>query len=133
MSDLDWKNEALCTKTGHPDDWFNAEAQISGEVIRSRFEHVAAICAECPVRETCLETAIENRETWGVWGGMSTADRERLIDQSRNGPTRRPIIHGIEAGFYAHKRRGEDPCDDCREALNAADQRRRQRRKDTAA
>ena len=28
-----------------------------------------SICAECPIRESCLEDALENREPCGVWGG----------------------------------------------------------------
>ncbi|HEX2272863.1 MAG TPA: WhiB family transcriptional regulator [Acidimicrobiales bacterium] len=28
-----------------------------------------AICAECPVRQLCLEGALARREPYGVWGG----------------------------------------------------------------
>lgn len=36
-----------------------------------------AVCAECPVREDCLHWAVKHHEH-GVWGGLSTAERERL-------------------------------------------------------
>ncbi len=29
-----------------------------------------AICAECPVRASCLEGALARREPYGVWGGQ---------------------------------------------------------------
>ena len=29
-----------------------------------------AICARCPLREPCLNGAVERREPWGVWGGQ---------------------------------------------------------------
>jgi hypothetical protein len=39
------------------------------------------VCARCPVRESCLEYALSNRITHGVWGGLT--DRERRGLQSR--------------------------------------------------
>jgi WhiB family redox-sensing transcriptional regulator len=27
------------------------------------------LCGKCPVRELCLQGALERREPWGVWGG----------------------------------------------------------------
>ncbi|GAB3297203.1 WhiB family transcriptional regulator [Epidermidibacterium keratini] len=32
-------------------------------------EAAKALCAECPVRQQCLASALERREPWGVWGG----------------------------------------------------------------
>jgi hypothetical protein len=28
-----------------------------------------ALCGSCPVRNPCLQWAVDNRERWGVWGG----------------------------------------------------------------
>ena len=42
-----------------------------------------AICAPCPVRETCLEHAIAVREKLGVWGGYTARERRRLVRQRR--------------------------------------------------
>ena len=28
-----------------------------------------AFCQACPVKESCLDGAVERREPWGVWGG----------------------------------------------------------------
>jgi len=33
-------------------------------------EHAKALCADCPVRDACLDGALERREPWGVWGGQ---------------------------------------------------------------
>jgi len=35
------------------------------------------VCAGCPVVEMCRQTAVDQREPWGVWGGLTVAERER--------------------------------------------------------
>ncbi|HTT91952.1 MAG TPA: WhiB family transcriptional regulator [Acidimicrobiales bacterium] len=35
-------------------------------------------CAECLVRESCLEYALENHIQHGVWGGVSERGRRRM-------------------------------------------------------
>ena len=42
-----------------------------------------AVCAECPVREPCLEYALGAREKHGVWGGLTERERRRLLRQRR--------------------------------------------------
>ena len=32
-------------------------------------ERAKALCTTCPIREACLDGALERREPWGVWGG----------------------------------------------------------------
>jgi WhiB family redox-sensing transcriptional regulator len=44
-------------------DLFFAESPL--DVARAK-----ELCAECPVRGTCLAEAIERAEPWGVWGGQ---------------------------------------------------------------
>lgn len=38
-------------------------------------ELARAICAGCPVRNDCLEWAIEHNEREGIWGGLLKAER----------------------------------------------------------
>jgi WhiB family transcriptional regulator, redox-sensing transcriptional regulator len=42
-----------------------------------------AVCAECPVREACLEHALAVREKHGVWGGLTERERRRVLRQRR--------------------------------------------------
>jgi WhiB family transcriptional regulator, redox-sensing transcriptional regulator len=42
-----------------------------------------AICAECPVRQACLEHALGHREREGVWGGTTERERRRIVRQRR--------------------------------------------------
>ena len=37
-----------------------------------------AVCGRCPVQAACLVYAIEHREHYGVWGGLSERQRRRL-------------------------------------------------------
>ena len=41
-------------------------------------------CAECLVRESCLEYALENHIQHGVWGGASERARRRISRQRRH-------------------------------------------------
>ncbi|PUB32531.1 WhiB family redox-sensing transcriptional regulator [Promicromonospora sp. AC04] len=36
------------------------------------------ICASCPVREQCLELSVRNDERFGIWGGLTWAERKAL-------------------------------------------------------
>ena len=41
-------------------------------------EPAKRVCADCAVRDECLEFALANRERFGVWGGPSERERRRL-------------------------------------------------------
>ncbi|WP_410614861.1 WhiB family transcriptional regulator [Amycolatopsis sp. lyj-109] len=36
------------------------------------------ICTSCEVREPCLALALANHDPWGLWGGLSPDEREKL-------------------------------------------------------
>ncbi len=40
-------------------------------------------CASCPLREQCLAYAVENRERYGLWGGLSPLERRRIDRRAR--------------------------------------------------
>lgn len=37
-----------------------------------------ALCAECPVKDQCLEHALANHENFGTWGGYNEKELRRL-------------------------------------------------------
>lgn len=37
------------------------------------------ICGTCTVKDECLSFAVETRERFGVWGGMTERQRKRLL------------------------------------------------------
>jgi WhiB family redox-sensing transcriptional regulator len=36
------------------------------------------VCAQCPVRQQCLEFAVSNRIVYGIWGGLTGPERSAL-------------------------------------------------------
>ena len=41
------------------------------------------VCEGCPVRLQCLSHALEVREPYGVWGGLSETERAALLRSGR--------------------------------------------------
>ena len=42
-----------------------------------------ALCSDCPCRQPCLEYALDNHITLGVWGGTSVRERRQMRKQRR--------------------------------------------------
>jgi len=42
-----------------------------------------AVCGACPVRERCANYALATQEPYGIWGGMSEHERERILSKRR--------------------------------------------------
>ncbi len=47
----------------------------------AREQRAKAICALCAVRAACLEYALAIGEQHGIWGGLTEAERRRLVEQ----------------------------------------------------
>ena len=69
-----WRDRAACR--GLDPEIFYPVSDDEADVAKS-------ICAECPVREACLEYALANCERDGVWGGATERERRRMIRQRR--------------------------------------------------
>ncbi|WP_256820419.1 WhiB family transcriptional regulator [Dietzia sp. Die43] len=77
-----WRDDGACV--GENDLFYSAEDEPKG--VRRRKEAAAiAICRGCAVLEVCRTFAIEAGELYGVWGGMTEADRHRLAGRHRTG------------------------------------------------
>lgn len=76
LVDLDerpWAAYAAC-RTADPDLFFPADDDAARAAV--------TICRGCPVREECLDWALEVRVRYGVWGGTTERDRRRLVRRS---------------------------------------------------
>ena len=72
-----WIRYALCAQNTEVDlgAWFPLKGE---DTVLAR-----AICARCPVRQECLDYAVDNGEQYGIWGGMSFKER-REYKQTRD-------------------------------------------------
>ncbi|MBS7547595.1 WhiB family transcriptional regulator [Dietzia massiliensis] len=67
-----------------PDLFYNGEDEA--KATRRRKEAAAKkLCAQCPVIDACRRHATYNRELYGVWGGMTEAERHRQAGRVRTG------------------------------------------------
>ncbi len=64
-----WQDQAACK--GVPTEFFYPGADEAPYVI-------ASYCRGCPVRNACLDEAITNGETHGIWGGTTWEQRRNL-------------------------------------------------------
>ncbi len=71
--------QVLPCRVQDPDLWF-AESP-------AQLEQAKSFCADCPVRNACLEGALDRAEPWGVWGGEIF---ERGVVIARKRPRGRP-------------------------------------------
>jgi WhiB family transcriptional regulator, redox-sensing transcriptional regulator len=83
-----WSIQALCASTG-PEIFFPPTGGLAAEA--------RAICAQCPVRRSCLAYAVAVGEPFGIWGGLDP--RERRIHRRRllRGDTGTTAATGITA------------------------------------
>lgn len=66
LGDLLWMRGAECPDSD-PEIFFPENGESA--------EPAKRICAKCPVKEPCLEYALENNLHYGVFGGMSENER----------------------------------------------------------
>lgn len=71
---LSWRKRAACQ--GVDPDVFYPVSDDDAETAKS-------ICAQCTVREACLEYALAYRERDGVWGGATERERRRILRHRR--------------------------------------------------
>jgi WhiB family redox-sensing transcriptional regulator len=69
-----WMLEAKCRGRA-PHDFFPSDGV--------GVEQARRVCADCPVKEPCLEYALTYRIDHGVWGGASERERRRILRRRR--------------------------------------------------
>jgi len=89
---------------GEPVDWWFPKPNASTRAAK-------AVCRGCPVRQQCLDHALEHDERFGVWGGLTEKERSRLRRRRAEEPW-----HGTPGGYTNHGCR----CTACTAAHTAA-------------
>jgi hypothetical protein len=123
--DEGWRERAAC----HPDnrdrphdEWVGVWFPENGD----NYREARTICAACPARAECRESGRD--ELFGMWGGDDAETRTR----ERSGGLPPMTRHGYSFGAQAHRRRGEQPCDECAAVQRAYEVAYRAKRKAAA-
>jgi WhiB family redox-sensing transcriptional regulator len=71
---MDWRHQAAC---------LNADPELFFPVGNTgpalmQIAEAKKVCRTCPVREPCLQWALDAGQDHGVWGGMSEDERRAL-------------------------------------------------------
>lgn len=76
--DRTWQMKGLCR--GNHSYLFFPPSTVERKDERERREIKAkAICSVCPVKEDCLEFALEIKEPYGIWGGFTETERRQVL------------------------------------------------------
>lgn len=78
--ELDWQKDATCGRRENRDKadlFFSSKADERAEAKK--------MCGSCPVRRDCAKWALENREVWGIWGGLDEVELRRTLSVNADG------------------------------------------------
>jgi WhiB family transcriptional regulator, redox-sensing transcriptional regulator len=106
---LSWQDQALCAQAD-PEAFFPEKGGSTAKAKR--------VCLSCPVRRECLEFALENREGFGIWGGLSERERRGLK------PGGAPGLRRCRNGLHDLTPENTTGIATCRACKTAADGRR---------
>ena len=80
-ADHTWHEDALCR--GSSPELFFFEAGQS----KKKNHAVENYCKKCPAQKRCLDYALNNDIRFGVWGGLTPAERNRILSAQKKAVT----------------------------------------------
>ena len=82
-ADTEWRQRAACLE--HPAVlFFGLDDSESPAERRLREEEAKRICLQCAVRRECLKYALDSREPYGIWGGLTEIERRTRLHRRSN-------------------------------------------------
>ncbi|MFJ9663646.1 WhiB family transcriptional regulator [Streptomyces sp. NPDC101219] len=79
--DAPWHTEAVCRRDEA--GLFFAPSKEPTAARLSREDAAKRVCARCPVMVECREHALLQPEPYGVWGGLTAAERRVVLARRR--------------------------------------------------
>jgi hypothetical protein len=76
----DWHEESECSKLGNSDKIDNFFANKPAQQWEAK-----KLCGACPVREQCIKWALDNKQIWGIWGGLDSAQIRNTLSVNWEG------------------------------------------------
>jgi WhiB family redox-sensing transcriptional regulator len=77
INNMDWQKDAACSLPANKDKieyFFSKEPSEKYEAKN--------LCFSCPVRDKCLQWALEHRQIHGIWGGRDEVEVRRALSVS---------------------------------------------------
>lgn len=65
-----WRQKAACNPSKTTLDFFSED--------KHEIKLAKQICAQCPVAHECLAFAVKNQEKFGIWGGFTPRERNKV-------------------------------------------------------
>jgi len=76
--DRAWQPVALC-RGNHSHLFFPPNTAERKDERERREIRARSICGVCPVKGQCLDYAMEIREPYGIWGGLTESERRTIL------------------------------------------------------
>jgi WhiB family redox-sensing transcriptional regulator len=76
----DWHEDAECAKSENSDKINNFYANKPSQQWEAK-----KLCGACPVREQCIKWALDNKQIWGIWGGLDSAQIRNTLSVNWEG------------------------------------------------
>lgn len=70
---------ALCANLSDKDYFFPE----SKRELKERIDSLKELCSQCPHKAQCLQFAVDNHITEGIWGGTTPDQRQKLITKKK--------------------------------------------------
>lgn len=90
MSESTWHDDSLCS-----DQYYSKYREYFFSEVAEQVSEAKEICSVCPVREQCLQSALNNKEVWGVWGGRDEMEIRYTLSVNQDGQEVRRSKDGI--------------------------------------
>lgn len=82
IDNYEWQERGKCHGIDNPEIFFLPYGARMAE--KRRLEKAAKdFCVGCPVISECLSYALQTNEQFGVWGGLTPEERNRLARRTR--------------------------------------------------
>jgi len=72
---MNWFGLAACKGKDNTMFYGNEKGNIPSELSKK----AKRMCSECSVPNECLNFAIENDESYGIWGGLTAKERKAIV------------------------------------------------------
>ncbi len=79
----DWQQQSLCR---------GVDPEVFFPISEDDAWRAKEICAMCSVQQQCLVNSLQNRERYGVWGGVTEKERQ---DMFRRGTAQRLLAQAL--------------------------------------